>query len=132
MKRVAFVCIGNACRSQMAEGFARTYGSDVMEPHSGGLFPIDSIPEETARAMAEKNIDISSQFPKPFSSYPIPYFDLVINMSGQRLFGISNVRAWRVDDPYGLSERKYQTVRDQIETLVMNLVLELRREQRQK
>jgi len=132
MKKVAFVCIGNACRSQMAEGFARAYGCDVMEPHSGGLFPTFAVPAETQRAMEEKNIDISEQFPKAFSVYPANFFDLVINMSGEKLFGVSNVREWRVDDPYGMSEKKYRSVRDQIEILVMNLVLELRREQKQR
>ena len=39
LKRVLFVCIGNSCRSQMAEGFARAYGSDVMAPASAGLAP---------------------------------------------------------------------------------------------
>ena len=43
-QRVLFVCVGNACRSQMAEGFAHAYGADVMEPHSAGLAPAMAVP----------------------------------------------------------------------------------------
>ena len=63
-KRVLFVCIGNACRSQMAEGFARTYGDDVLIAASAGVAPAVKIPSDTIRAMEEKNIDIRDQFPK--------------------------------------------------------------------
>jgi arsenate reductase len=125
--KVAFVCIGNACRSQMAEGFARTYGGDVMEPYSAGMFPAVAVPVETRRIMAEKNIDLSDHFPKPFRLYPTNYFDLVVNMSGLPVEGHNRVREWTVDDPYGMNDRKYRAVRDEIEQLVMALVLELRR-----
>ena len=63
-----FVCIGNACRSQMAEGFARAYGGDVMEAASAGLSPAVAVPPDTIRAMDEKNIDIRGQFPKSWMS----------------------------------------------------------------
>ena len=59
MKRIGFVCIGNACRSQMAEGFARHYGEGLFEAHSAGLAPAMRIPEETVKVMAEKGIDVS-------------------------------------------------------------------------
>ena len=66
-KRVLFVCVGNACRSQMAEGFARTYGSDVMIPASAGLAPASGVASATIRAMDEKNIDLRDHFFKyPF------------------------------------------------------------------
>ena len=63
-KRVLFVCIGNACRSQMAEGFARTYGSDVMIAASAGLMPAYAVAPQTIRAMDAKNIDLRDHFPK--------------------------------------------------------------------
>ena len=49
-QRVLFVCVGNACRSQMAEGFARAYGKDVMVPESAGLAPAMTVPDETGRS----------------------------------------------------------------------------------
>ncbi|MBI3471112.1 MAG: hypothetical protein HY013_07130 [Candidatus Solibacter usitatus] len=127
MMRVAFVCVGNACRSQMAEGFARAYGADVMEVSSAGLFPGVPIPGITHHVMAEKGIDLSSQFPKALAGYPPSAFDLVVNMSGYPVGGFAAVREWTVRDPYGANERVHREVRDQIETLVMTLILELRR-----
>lgn len=110
----------------MAEGFARAYGADIMEIHSAGLAPTISIPEATRRTMAEKGIDISGQFPKALDVYPPGFFDIVLNMSGHPLEMNSEVRDWKVRDPYTSSDRVYRDVRDQIETLVMKLILELR------
>src|SRR5579871_1009678 len=52
-KRVLFLCIGNSCRSQMAEGFARAYGSDVMTPLSAGLSPAPIVAPLTKLTLAE-------------------------------------------------------------------------------
>ena len=49
MKRVLFVCIGNCIRSQMAEGFAATYGRDVIQPFSAGLSPAAAVLAEGTR-----------------------------------------------------------------------------------
>jgi len=62
--RVLFVCLGNAYRSQMAEGFANRLGHDVLVAESAGLTPVDRVPETTLHVMWEKGIDISAQFPK--------------------------------------------------------------------
>ncbi len=126
MKRIGFVCIGNACRSQMAEGFARHYGSEIFEAQSAGLAPAMRVPEETVRVMAEKGINIAEAFPKDLRIYPRNHFDLVVNMSGYRLEGFPAVREWTVRDPYGANDKTYRAVRDQIEKLVLELVKELR------
>ena len=126
--KVLFVCVGNACRSQMGEGFARAYGSDVLEAASAGLMPTISVPGMTRKVMLEKNLPIDTQFPKGLELYNRAAFDLVINMSGQILPKKFQpmVRTWVVADPMGESDGVFRQVRDQIETLVMNLVLELR------
>jgi arsenate reductase len=126
-QRVLFVCLGNACRSQMAEGFARAYGKDVMTPESAGLAPAMAVPLETKQTMAEKNLDISGQFPKPVSTFPNGHFDRVVNMSGYPLARYPMATEWNVRDPIGGTADEYRAVRDQIEHLVMNLILELRR-----
>lgn len=112
----------------MAEAFARTYGSDVMEAHSAGLLPAMAIPPETRKVMAEKNIDLADQFPKAFDLVRPSTFDLVVNLSGHRLPGRDwkSLREWKMRDPIGESEAVHRQVRDQIENLVMALVLELR------
>ena len=127
LHRVLFVCVGNACRSQMAEGFAHTYGKDVMAPHSAGLAPAMVVPEETRQTMAEKNVDISAQFPKPVSLFPNGHFDLVVNISGYPIPGYPLAVEWKVSDPIGGSPELYSATRDQIEHLVMMLILGLRR-----
>jgi arsenate reductase (thioredoxin) len=132
-KRVLFLCIGNACRSQMAEAFARAYGSDVLVPSSAGFAPAARVPADTLRAMVEKNLDLSGQVPKSISDLGEARFDLVINMSGYPLPQINGatVRKWDVEDPIGVDYDKHCQIRDQIEMLVMKLILQLRREQKQ-
>jgi arsenate reductase (thioredoxin) len=132
MKRVLFLCIGNSCRSQMAEGFARKYAADVMEVGSAGLSPAAIVQPQTHEVMILKNISLEDQFPKDLSSVDVKSYDLIINMSGVKLPGRIpiEVRDWKVEDPIGRSEGVYIAVRDQIEAMVMQLVLELRREAR--
>lgn len=129
MKRVLFLCLGNSCRSQMAEGFARRYGSDVMEAASAGLSPAPIIQPLTKKVMEEKNINLDDQFPKSLDAVPVSTFDLIINMSGMKLPSRMpiEVREWKVEDPIGKPEEVYIAVRDQLEMAVMRLILELRR-----
>ena len=129
--RVLFVCIGNSCRSQMAEAFARAYGSDVLIPASAGLAPAIKIAPDTLNAMAEKNLDLRDHFPKSIRQLGRAQFDLVVNMSGHGLPPEVTVPAieWDVEDPVSLSYERHCEVRDVIERLVMNLVLDLRRKQ---
>ncbi len=131
-KRVLFVCIGNACRSQMAEAFARAYGSDVLIPASAGLSPADRLPTHTLQAMQEKNLDLRAQFPKNLAEMSRGQFDLVVNMSGLPIPLRSQVpvREWAVGDPILMEYEEHCKVRDQIEDLVMSLILELRREKK--
>jgi arsenate reductase len=130
-KRVLFVCLGNACRSQMAEGFARTYGSDAMVPASAGLAPAKGIAPDTVRAMLEKNIDLRDHFPKSMRHLgKAAEFDVIVNMSGFYLPGTFKARIvdWEVPDPVSMEYEDHCKVRDLIERSVMNLILELRRD----
>lgn len=130
MKRVLFVCIGNCCRSQMAEGFANAYGRDVLEATSAGLAPTIQIDPDTLQTMREKNIDISAQFPKKFDPLEAMDCDLIVNMSGYDLPEpiAAAVREWKVRDPYRLRPEIYKQVCDDVENRVMQLILELRRQ----
>jgi arsenate reductase (thioredoxin) len=134
MKRVLFLCIGNSCRSQMAEGFARRYGPDVMEAASAGLSPAGTVQALTKKVMEAKNINIDDQYSKSLNSVPVRSFDLVVNMSGTKLPGRlpMEVRNWDIQDPIGRPEEEYVAVRERIEMQVMMLILELRREEKAK
>ena len=129
MTRVLFVCIGNACRSQMAEAFARAYGSDVMIPASAGRAPATRVSPTTISVMEEKHIDLSDHFPKALRHLSRAKFDLIIDMSGVPVpIEIqAPVRVWRVPDPVSMSYKDHCAIRDEIERLVMGLVFELRR-----
>jgi arsenate reductase len=132
LKRVLFVCVGNACRSQMAEAFARVYGQDALVPASAGLTPAIDIMPDTVRAMAEKEIDLSGQFSKSIHHLGRSQFDLVVNMTGFALpddIG-APVEEWIVPDPVAMKYEEHCKVRDEIEQLVMNLIMRLRRELR--
>ena len=126
-KRVLFVCIGNSCRSQMAEGFARAYGSDVLTALSAGVSPAATIAPLTRQVLSEKNIRIDDHFPKGLEAVAREPLDIVVNMSGEPL-RLAAVRAvdWQVPDPIGREEQVYRSVAAQIEGLVMRLILELR------
>jgi len=127
-KRVLFVCVGNCCRSQMAEGFATYHGSDILTAESAGLAPAGIVVDQTVRSMSGKNIDISNHYSKAFRIDEANDFDLVVNMSGYELpKGIRvPVMRWEVPDPIGESDEVYAQVRDQIERLVTKLVTHLR------
>lgn len=113
----------------MAEGFARRYGADVMQVGSAGLSPATIVQPLTKEVMLEKDINIDDQFPKDLSGFSLSNFDLLINMSGVKLPGRIPIEMqdWKIEDPIGRSPEIYREVRDQIETLVMRLILELRR-----
>ncbi len=127
--RVLFVCIGNSCRSQMAEGFARKYGADVLDAFSAGTAPASIVQPLTKKVMAEKSVDLEGQFPKHYSAFELPSFHTVINMSGWKLPGQlpRDLREWKITDPIRQSEEVYTTVRNEIEQLVMQLILERRK-----
>jgi arsenate reductase len=132
MINVLFLCIGNSCRSQMAEGFARAYGSDVMRPFSAGLAPADIVQPETIEVMREKNINIEQQYPKDVAELETQAFDIIVNISGMRLpmRPGAELIEWSVEDPMAMSDETYLAVRDQLESLVMGLILQLRRRNR--
>ncbi|MBI4908981.1 MAG: hypothetical protein HY820_35500 [Acidobacteria bacterium] len=126
--RVLFVCLGNAIRSQMAEGFARCYGADVMVARSAGLAPATHIMPLTRKVLIEKNIDLGDVFPKSISDHGPEPFDLVVNLSGYPLPKEvkAPVREWKVKDPMGSKEQAYRDAAGIIERMVMDLILELR------
>ena len=129
-KRVLFVCFGNACRSQMAEGFARYLGSDCMVPASAGLYPAYAVAPDTIRAMNEKEIDVREHFPKGLKHLGKAKFDVIVNMSDRYLPPETGVRLieWEVPDPIDMDYEDHCKVRDLIERKVMELVLEMRSE----
>lgn len=114
----------------MAEGLARKYGSDVMEVASAGLFPIHRVDPNSIKMMAERNIDISDAFPKSALEVEPLTFDLIVNMSGQKVPPLAvPVEEWNVPDPIGKDDFAFRQTADLLEQMVMRLILQIRLKQ---
>jgi len=77
--KVLFLCTGNSCRSQMAEGWARALKGDVIEPYSAGVLP-HGLDPRAVRAMAEVGVDISGQRSKHVDTLKETEFDYVVTV----------------------------------------------------
>ena len=130
MKRanVLFVCLGNICRSPMAEAMARKYGSDVLVASSAGLTPALNNHALTRSVLSELNIDLGEHMPRRFTDIDLSKFDLIVNMSGEKLTATKGVPVenWNVKDPMGRQAPEFRVARNDIEMRVMNLILRLR------
>jgi arsenate reductase len=129
--KVLFLCIGNACRSQMAEAIARHSASDVIEASSAGLVPFGEIPSTTLAVLRERGISVDGQTSKPLRPEDIAEADIVINMTGRPGASIftehlERIEDWDVGDPYGFNLAVYREIRDQIEARVEDLARRLR------
>jgi arsenate reductase len=134
--RLLFLCTGNSARSQMAEGFARHYGSDVLEVFSAGTQPTALHPL-TVEVMGEVGLDVSCHYAKGLADVPSE-MDLVVTVCDQAaqtcpmLAGTPETRHWSLPDPAAvegsLEARRevFRRVRDQIDELVRGLVAEVR------
>jgi arsenate reductase (thioredoxin) len=133
--RVLFLCTGNSCRSQMAEGWARHMHGDRIEPHSAGTEPKGLNPR-AVRAMREVGVDISGHASKRLSDLMDTRFDLVITVCDEAseacpaFPGRARVLHRSFDDPPRLerdarSEEEamshYRRVRDEIREFVAGL-----------
>jgi arsenate reductase (thioredoxin) len=129
-ERVLFVCVGNSCRSQMAEAFARHLAGDVIEPSSAGLSPLGEIAEATRRVLGERGISVDGQSSKGLTEVDSNAADLIVNMTGipgQSLFGKERpVLDWEVGDPFGEDLGRYREAAETIEERVRELADELR------
>jgi arsenate reductase len=128
-KKVLFVCVGNSCRSQMAESIARRTASDIIEPSSAGLLPLGKIAELTQKALREKGYDVDGQSSKPLGRDAAEFDGIIVNMTGipgGSLFAGARVEDWEVDDPFGFDITVHRRVRDEIERLVAGLAERLR------
>src|SRR5438034_9948156 len=80
MKRVLFVCVENACRSQIAEAFARMHGAGAVEPYSAGSKPSGQVNPKAIASMRELGYDLSRHASKSLSPIPAVEYDLAVTM----------------------------------------------------
>jgi protein-tyrosine-phosphatase len=128
--RVLFLCLGNACRSPIAESIARRDASDILDPSSAGLFPLGYIPPATLHALYSNGYSSEALSSKPVSRETWDNADLIINLSGARtdpLFADSNnVEDWNIADPFGGTPEVYQKALEDIAARVHDLADRLR------
>lgn len=131
-KRVLFVCVGNACRSPMAESIARYDAADVMKPSSAGLHPLGFIADMTMQTLERNGYSANDLTSSPLTSEEVQIADLIINMSGgplgEFLEAEQKTEHWIVEDPYGADAETYQHVFEGIRRRVHQLAISLREE----
>jgi arsenate reductase len=123
--KVAFVCVHNSCRSQMAEGWAKNLGSDVLEVYSAGTEDYPEVKPGAVQVMEEAGIDMSSQYPKLLSDIPAE-LDLLITMGCNVSCPFVPTRFqedWGLDDPSGGPIEDFRNTRDLVKEKV-ELLLE--------
>jgi protein-tyrosine-phosphatase len=127
-KRLLFVCVENANRSQMAEAFARMLGGSAVEAYSAGSRPSGVINPKAIQSMRELGYDLSAHDSKSLDQLPPVEFDFVATMGCGD--ACPHVRAkqradWAIPDPKHLPPDEFRSVRDLIRDQVQAALLEL-------
>lgn len=125
---VLFLCTHNAGRSQMALGYFRALAGDRAVGWSGGSEPGDEVNPAAIAAMAEVGIDISGEFPKPWTDEIVQAADVVVTMGcgdACPLFPGKRYEDWVLTDPNGLGVDSVRPIRDEIKSRVEGLLASL-------
>jgi protein-tyrosine-phosphatase len=130
MKKVLFVCVENAGRSQMAEAFANEYGKDKVEALSAGTMPANEVNPVVLQVMLEKGFDLSKNKPKLITGQMVQEADMIIVMgcSAQGFCPaplLNKVVDWGIEDPKDKPTENVRAIRDEIERKVRMLLSEI-------
>jgi len=125
---VLFLCTHNAGRSQMAMGFFTHLAGDAAVAWSGGSEPGIEVNRAAVAAMAELDIDISHEYPKPWTDEVVRAADVIITMGcgdACPIFPGRRYEEWVLEDPHGQGVDAVRPIRDEIERRVRALLAEL-------
>jgi arsenate reductase len=130
LRKLLFVCVENAGRSQMAEAFAKSYGKGKVEVKSAGTMPAKEVNSVVVQVMREKEIDLSANKPKLITNQMILEADKIIVMgcSAQGFCPaplLNKVIDWGIEDPKDKPIEKVRDIRDEIEERVKKLIEEM-------
>ena len=129
MKKVLFVCVENARRSQMAEAFFNKLTKGRAFAFSAGDRPASKVDEKAVEVMKEIGIDITEQKPKALTTKMVEEADMVITMGcGADVCPVvpKRVEEWKIEDPAGKPIAKFREVRNEIKERVGKLVKALK------
>ena len=127
-KRVLFVCVENACRSQMAEAFARMHGGERVAACSFGSRPSGRVHPRAIEFMRELGYDLEQHRSKPLNELPDVEYDVAVTMGCGDACPLVRARRredWAIPDPRALPPEEFRAVRDLIESKVKALLAEL-------
>lgn len=127
--RILFACVGNSCRSQMAEAFCREFGKEV-ECASAGSEPAAAVQPDAIAVMSEVGIDISGTWPKGFEDLPDLKYDYLVTMGCEvdcPFLPGAKVVQWEIPDPSGRGIDEFRRVRDIVKAEVTKLLSDLGR-----
>jgi len=130
-KKVAFVCVHNSCRSQMAEGWAKKLGIDVIEAYSAGTEEYPEVKPKAVEVMEEAGVDMSSHHPKLLSDIP-EEIDILITMGCNVVCPYvpnSHSEDWGLEDPSGGPIEGFKETRDIIKEKVEDLIKRIEKEE---
>ncbi|HXV92230.1 MAG TPA: arsenate reductase ArsC [Pseudonocardia sp.] len=125
---VLFLCTHNAGRSQMALGFFQHLAGERAVAWSGGSEPATTVNPAAVEAMRERGIDISAEYPKPWTDEVVRAADVVVTMGcgdACPVFPGRRYENWEIDDPAGLAVGDVRAIRDEVERRVRALLDEL-------
>jgi protein-tyrosine-phosphatase len=125
---VLFVCVHNAGRSQMAAGLVKLRSGGRAHVRSAGSDPTDRINPAVIEAMAELDVDLSEEFPKPLTDEVVRAADVVITMGcgdACPIYPGKRYEDWDLPDPAGQDLDTVRGIRDAIDARVQALVVEL-------
>lgn len=126
---VLFLCTHNAGRSQMALGYFTHYAGDNAIAWSGGSEPGNEINPAAIEAMAEVGIDITGEYPKPWTDEIVQAAEVVITMGcgdACPIFPGKRYENWELPDPAGQGIEAVRPIRDQIDHRIQQLLAELK------
>ena len=117
-RKILFVCVQNACRSQMAQGFAEAFGKGRVEVYSAGSRPSSQINPLAIEVMKEKDIDLSGRRPKGLNDLPPVEMDYLVTMGCEETCPAVPARKiieWQIPDPKGKPIDEVRRIRDMLE-----------------
>ncbi len=124
-KRIVFICVENARRSQMAEGFAEALGREDVEVYSAGSNPSSQIDPSVIEVMKEKGIDLGTKRPKSLDDLPKVEMDYLVTMGCEETCPAVLAKKtieWEIPDPKGKSIEFCREIRDTVEDKVKDLL----------
>jgi arsenate reductase (thioredoxin) len=132
---ILFVCVGNSCRSQMAEAWARRTAERQVRAWSAGSHPLGEILAETRQVMEEDGIPLEGQYSKGLGEVPLKDMDIVVGMGCEVVCPLpegfkGRVVQWNIPDPCGRNLEFFRSVRNSIKIHTAALLAQLEEERR--